>query len=874
MTGRRIGFWLVLTLIAVLLAAGIGARQAWHGLLQANDIQALDWRGLDLSLSSLSVDMFTVRQVRETRKIAAQGRDLRIDWAWNGLTPQVTAVTLQQLQLDVQGQATPETPEEQSVSASTLPQKPPSWLPRQLTVEHFDITLPCANGRCPLQGSLTASRHDELLPARAQLELQRQDHRIQADVTVGGTLNERLTATGSLSIDGQETLSLETDYRPGKGREAVHWNGTVDVPHLPRTDWLLDWFRQWQPLPVDDLPPSPDTGEFSAQWQLQWPAEADFMQEATGSLSSQARLPQPWPLPGVGMLQGQLGVELDVESGQWRAQTAQADIQLSKPAGWVNSLPEPLRPNRIALKIQPAESLPNTDRPLLPMKVTAQIRGDANLDLDSHLAVSTEAPWRAKLGKTKLRANLPRQTLAGWQLEQPSLDLTLTGQADAHGLTLNLSPGSHLNIDKISSTQADSPLSISGLQANFANAPLEVRYELQQPKLETLSLRGPVSLATQRLQHPQLKPQSWSFNGNFAADLKRLALNGRIKGGAGAEAGMSLRYPFGNTLSLEAEARIEGKQAGKAWADTLTAWPATLSVDQGAIEMSTRLELPNDEPLALESTLDADGLAVTYNRMAVTDIDGEVVFDVDKTQLRAHTVDLRLGEVNPGIPIGPINFTGKYEAPLDRFVNGTLTVDVAKAELLGGKVRVAPQRWPLAEAPIRVPLQVSSLQLSRLMELYPAENLSGTGTLNGEIPVWISSDGVHVENGQINAEKPGGRLRLPGERLAGLAQGNAAMQIVVEAMKNFHYSVLDSTIDYAKDGTLNLDLHLEGNNPNVRDGQPVVLNVNLEEDIPALLTSLQLSGRVNDAVTERVKKLIEKQQSGDTPDLEIKSGIE
>jgi hypothetical protein len=60
---------------------------------------------------------------------------------------------------------------------------------------------------------------------------------------------------------------------------------------------------------------------------------------------------------------------------------------------------------------------------------------------------------------------------------------------------------------------------------------------------------------------------------------------------------------------------------------------------------------------------------------------------------------------------------------------------------------------------------------------------------------------------------------------------------------------------------LSLGLRLEGKNPDLRGGQPVVLNVNLEEDIPALLTSLQLSGRVNEAVTRRVRKLL--QESGE-----------
>ncbi|WP_004580159.1 intermembrane phospholipid transport protein YdbH family protein [Marinobacter nanhaiticus] len=874
MTRRRIGFWLVLILVAVVLAAGFWARQAWYDFLQANHIQQLDWQGLDLSLSSLSVDTFTVRQAGSARQIHAEGRQLHLQWTWNGLVPQVTAMALEQLQLDVQTQAAPDTTTDSAAPTSVIPRESPTWLPRQLTVDHFEITLPCLTGRCPLKGSMTASRQDNLLPAQAQLILHHQEHRVLTDVEVSGATNEKLTVNGSVLVDDRETLSLKTDFAPGGNSDVTRWNGSIDVPHLPRNEWILEWLRQWQALPVEDLPPSPDDGEVSAQWQLQWPVDSNFLQQATGSLSAEARLPQPWPLPGVGTLQGQLGLELSAEAGKWRAQTARTDMQLTEPANWIYSVPEPLRPKRLALQIQPAESLANTGRPLLPLALKAQIRGNASMDIDGHLALATEAPWLARLGKTRIRGSLPRYTVADWGLEQPAFDITATGQVDPQSLDLKLAQGSVLRIGQIDAPDSATPLSMSALQANLANIPLQATYDLQEARLDSLWFRGPVELKAQRLEHPQLKPQAFGFDGDIAVDLKRLALNGRIESDAGANADVTLRYPFGDTLTLEADARIDGKQAGSAWAETLTTWPKTLSVDDGAIEASARLSLPDGGPMALDTTLDADALGVTFNRMALTGIDGEVVLNIDQNQLRAHTVDLRVAQLNPGIPIGPVTAEANYDAPLDRPARGTLALDTAEAELLGGEVHLTSQRWDLADVPIRVPLQVHRLQLSRLMELYPAEDLSGTGILNGEIPVWIGPDGVHMEKGILAAEKPGGRLRLPGERLAGLAQDNAAMQIVVEAVKNFHYSVLDSTIDYARDGTLNLDLHIEGNNPDVRDGQPIVLNVNLEEDIPALLTSLQLSGRVNDVVTERVKKLIEQQQSGNAPDLEIERGIE
>ncbi|WP_148864266.1 intermembrane phospholipid transport protein YdbH family protein [Marinobacter fonticola] len=875
MTRRRIGFWLVLTLIAVLLAAGLWVRHAWHDLLQANGIEQLDWQGLDLSFSSLLVDAFTVHQTQRSRQIQAQGQGLKLDWEWRGLDLQVTALELRQLRLDVHTQPEPEVDSTGiAESIPDIPPEPPTWLPRTLNIERFHVTLPCATGRCPLQGTLDAARNSDLLPAQITLVLHHDDHDVEADIHMDGGETNALDLTGTLAIDGERALAAQTEYRTDDGHGLTRWTGTVELPRIPRTDWLLSWLKAWQSLPVDTLPDGPETGELKTEWQLQWPTDAAPLQQVTGSASVHGRLPQPWPLPGVGTLQGSISAELQAQQGTWRAQTAQADLQLTQPASWISTLPEPLRAKRIALRIQPANPLPGTARPLLPLKVTVQTQGNADLNIDSHLAVATEAPWAAKLGHTRIQGSLPRYEIAGWRLEKPELDITVSGQADAKALALKLAKGSSLRVSQVNGGESEAPLSITGFQANLANLPLEARYDLQQARLGTLSLRGPVTLSAQRLQQPQLKPQGWTFDGDLAANLQRLTLEGRLGSRAGANADIALRYPFQGALSLDAEAQIDGKQGGENWAATLSQWPATLSIDRGGIEAVANLTVPHSGAWTLESTLDADALSVTYNRMALTELDGDVVFDLTPNQLEARTIELRLSEVNPGLPIGPITVAGRYRAQFDRPATGTLTLDAAKAELLGGRVRVAPQRWELAETPLRIPLQVSNLQLSRLMALYPAENLSGTGILNGEVPVWIAPDGVHVEKGRISAQAPGGRLQLPGDRLAGFAQGNAAMQIVAEAVKNFHYSVLDSTIDYAKDGTLNLGLHIEGNNPNVRDGQPVVLNINLEEDIPALLTSLQLSGRVNEAVTQRVKKLVEKQQSGDMPDLEIERGIE
>jgi hypothetical protein len=51
-----------------------------------------------------------------------------------------------------------------------------------------------------------------------------------------------------------------------------------------------------------------------------------------------------------------------------------------------------------------------------------------------------------------------------------------------------------------------------------------------------------------------------------------------------------------------------------------------------------------------------------------------------------------------------------------------------------------------------------------------------------------------------------------------------------------------------------LGLELQGRNPALQEGRPIHLNIRLEEDIPALLASLQLSGKVSEVIQERIRQ--------------------
>lgn len=459
-------------------------------------------------------------------------------------------------------------------------------------------------------------------------------------------------------------------------------------------------------------------------------------------------------------------------------------------------------------------------------------------------------------------APIPDMALAGWQPREGRVNLVIAGTAGEQSANLTLMDGSRLELAEL--TAHDGAASFDQLSLDLAGLEVTGEYTLDPMSLETLEFNGPIMARAQAIHQPQLLPQPWRLNGQLNGNLEAVALDGRLSSDAGADTDIRLQLPFDGVPEIDAELTSTGASGGRALAGTFTAWPEALEITEGTAKAVLGLKLPH-KGTDLKGTFEFEGLSGLFDRTAWTGLNGSVALDISGEQLDLRTSDLALDAVNPGIALSNIRFTGRYGSAMDKPIEGELLVDHATAGLLGGLVQVEPGQWQLSDLssqkPLRVPVELKGIQLSQLMQVYPAEGLSGSGVIRGRIPVFVGAEGITVEAGQVKTMAPGGTLQLPAERLRGMAQGNEAMALVVQAMENFNYDVLSSTIDYDQDGRLMLGMRLEGNSPDVRDGHPIVLNINLEEDIPALLTSLQLSGRVNEAVTEKVRDLIQKRNA-------------
>lgn len=859
MTRRRIALWGTTALVAVLIGAGLFGRQIWLDTLQTAGIEQLDWQGVDLSLDNLNLGQLRVVRAQPGQRMSVTAQAVRLTWSWGwqGLT--VQSLTVGNLDLELQPETgDPATPA--NASNPAVPDRIPAWLPPHLTVSQFSAGLPCASGRCRLSGSLTANRPGSSLPLALVLQLDHDDHHLQVQAELSGTLPDDLTFTAELAVDGRQTLTAQTHVQHKAGHPRLHWSGQVTLPELPRTDWLLAWLQQWQPLSLDDLPAHPQTARLSAHWQLQGPADDRFMSLLTGNLTVSGHLPQAWPIPGIATVKGDLELALKTDQGRWQADTAQADVVVTNPGPWIAPVPASLRPAKVTVHVRPGPPSAQPGKLALQVRVT----GDrpSSLNLAGGVVVATSAPWSVQLNQFRVQASLADIAVSGTTLKGVKADATLTGHLDARSLELGFAKGSSLGAARLTVGTDDSGLSIDNLTADVAKLSLNAGYDPERGSLQRLQVQGPIELAAKTVRHRALKPQAWRFRGVLKAGLDALATDGQLSAQAGSAVDLSVNDRFARGVNATAKLALAGEAGAQALAGTLSAWPAVLTVSGGKLGADAQLHWPSAGEPDLNVRLNLTDLTGVYDRTAWSGLNGDVALSIHGDRLAVPRARLTLAGVNPGIPVGPVTLDGQYRSPLASPGRGELSLDLATADLLGGRVRLVPGHFNLGQLPIRMPLKLTDVDLSKLMALYPADNLAGTGILSGEVPLILGPpDGIRIEAGRISARQPGGTLTLPADRLRSIGQGNQALDLVAKAMENFHYDTLSSTVAYDKDGTLSLGLHLEGNNPEVESGRPIVLNINLEEDIPALLTSLQLSGRVNDAVTERVRKLMQQRKN-------------
>jgi hypothetical protein len=855
MISRRSGLRIISVLMLLLLLGGY-SYLSWQRQLERHGIRQLDWQGASLSRTGIGLARLDLVQRDSAGSARLTAQDLHLGWPQFGLTPPFWQhIRLERLAVAWQpaaqnNQQEPSVAPDLQQLAAAL-----AWLPLSLRIEQLTAELPCASGRCTLHGDLQLKQTQEApLALELRFNLQHREQQLAWHAQLQGDA-QAADLQLSLAVDTQPQLSLRSSLRTSPAGPL--WSGQLSALDLSQAVALQDWLSQWALAADARLPSAPSAAQLSATWRLQLASGAlslEQLRRASGRVDASASLPEPWPIPGAGRVQGTFDVAARGVGGQWFAEHLAADLQLDHmPAQWLSALPAALHPDSLHLRIQPTSPLAalpgNLVERSLPLAIGLTGSGASPFDLQANLALANAAPWAAQLSKARLELSSPGLTVDNWQLRDLKATLHFNGYLDSEQLRLNLSKGSQLELGQLSGAE----LRLARLRATTQDLQLHAQH--QAGSVSTWRLRGPVTLATQRLEQPALKPQGWHWHGTLAASEQRLELNGQIVADSDLQLAMQLQHDSSQGLQLQAQLSELFLRAGNPLSKTLADWPALLDLSNGRLNGNASLSLaPGHDLPELRLELSGKGLTGIYDRSELSGLDARLHLRLDQRQLRLELSELRLEQVDPGMPIGPALLRGSYQAARAQPAQGLLELQQAQAAVMGGMLRLDPGQWDLRQSTLVFPLHLQGLDLNQFFTLYPAEGLAGSGLIDGQLPLSVGPAGIEIEQGQLHARAPGGHLEFHSERIRALGRSNPAMQLVTQSLEDFHYTTLTSQVDYDRQGKLLLAMRLEGRNPAIEGGRPIHFNINLEEDIPTLLASLQLTDKVNEIIQQRVQQ--------------------
>lgn len=146
-----------------------------------------------------------------------------------------------------------------------------------------------------------------------------------------------------------------------------------------------------------------------------------------------------------------------------------------------------------------------------------------------------------------------------------------------------------------------------------------------------------------------------------------------------------------------------------------------------------------------------------------------------------------------------------------------------------GRIDLRNVKIPLlGKAPIKMTLQIEKVSVQELMESLTGDRIAATGKVSGSLPLIIARDGkITVLPGNLKSVGPG-TISMPPDVIPG---NNEQVALVRQILEDLNYTGLSISLKNDETGRLGIMMSFEGNNPDVYNGRPVKLNVNLTGDV-------------------------------------------
>jgi hypothetical protein len=284
-----------------------------------------------------------------------------------------------------------------------------------------------------------------------------------------------------------------------------------------------------------------------------------------------------------------------------------------------------------------------------------------------------------------------------------------------------------------------------------------------------------------------------------------------------------------------------------------TDWPYDWDVTAGRGEAESDIHWTStDEGFAYEGTaaVNADALAGRYADIGFVGLSSSLDIALNsRTPVSLKPARFDVALVDIGFPVE--NISGTATPYFDESAVGVSDLSMS---VLGGTVTADPFRYELDAESNQLTLRADGIQLPLMAGLADLEAVTISGSVSGEIPVFIRGSKVIIDGGRLENDPPGGVIRYRGGAADAVVDDASQLGIVTRTLRNFEFDSLTSAVNYSQDGDLVLRMRLKGINPDVDPTQPVILNLNVENNVPQMLRSLQATRSIEDVLEKRLSK--------------------
>ena len=278
--------------------------------------------------------------------------------------------------------------------------------------------------------------------------------------------------------------------------------------------------------------------------------------------------------------------------------------------------------------------------------------------------------------------------------------------------------------------------------------------------------------------------------------------------------------------------------------------PADLSLQQGTLFHHGALKL-KDQQLSITAKQSIEQATLQWGEVRLEQLQWHSNASLSRNGIFRDKGKVKLAKVKTGVEITNTQASYTFEHN-----NGRNLMEISEgiAQLLEGDVQLANTRFDPLAPDIDTQIRLNQLDLGAILNLEQQEGLSGRGKLSGNVPLRFKDNALTVADGALASLKPGGHIAfLATPAVWASAASNTGLKIALEALENFHFETLDIKLDYLKDGTGQFNTRLKGHNPDWNDGHPVDFSINIEENIPKLLQTLQFTDKLTRSIEQRYR---------------------